>query len=121
MSLEHSPARQRRRAGGATASPPQGESLADDLMLGASQIAFFLYGADTDEARRDIYRNPMGLPFFKHGALIAALKSTLRSEIAAAQEAAREKMQAERLKKESSPAPQPKRRRIQRRADEAAA
>jgi hypothetical protein len=81
MSLEHSPSRQQRRAGG--------ESLAGDLMLGAGPIAFFIYGEDTPETRRDIYRNPMKLSFFKHGALIAALKSSIRAEIAEAQQAAR--------------------------------
>jgi hypothetical protein len=77
------PGRQQRHAGG--------ESLADDLMLGAGSIAFFLYGADTPETRRDVYRNPMRLSFFKHGALIAALKSSIRAEIAEAQQAARQK------------------------------
>ena len=58
-------------------------------MLGAGPIAFFIYGEDTPETRRDIYRNPMKLSFFKHGALIAALKSSIRAEIAEAQQAAR--------------------------------
>jgi hypothetical protein len=114
MSLEHSPTRQRRRTGGLAASPPQGESLAGDLMLGAGPIAFFLYGEDTDETRRDVYRNPMGLSFFRHGALLAALKSTLRAEIAAAQKSASEKTQTERqkkLNKETARAPLPKRNR----------
>ena len=59
------------------------EALAGDLMIGAGRIAEFIYG---DAARaRDVYRNPAGLSFFKHGASIAAFKSTIRKELEEAQ------------------------------------
>jgi hypothetical protein len=70
--------------------PLQGESsIADDLIVGAEKIAEFLYG-DGDRVR-DVYRNVGGLTFFRHGAAVAALKSTLREEIREADRLAREK------------------------------
>ena len=70
MSLEHSPAR-----GG-------------DLLIGAEAIAEFLYGDPTQT--RDVYRNVLKLPLFKHGAKIAATKSGLIEEIRSREKAARE-------------------------------
>ena len=78
MSLEHSPARRTDSA------------VADDLMLGAGPIAEFIYGKDTPETRRNVYRNPFGFGFFKHGNTLAALKSNTRAELAEAQRIARE-------------------------------
>jgi hypothetical protein len=66
-------------------------SPADDLLVGAGKIAEFIYGDDSDRRRRDVYRNPFGFSFFKHGNTVAALKSTIRAELAEAQQAAREK------------------------------
>jgi hypothetical protein len=66
------------------------ESLADDLLIGAKKIALFIYGDDSDDRRRDVYRNPFGFSFFKHGNTVAALKSTIRAELVVAQQAARE-------------------------------
>jgi hypothetical protein len=82
MSLEHSPARRQHAAREIT--------VADDLLLGAGPIAGFLYGEDSAETRRNVYRNPMGLSFFKHGNTLAALKSTLHAEVNEAQEKARQ-------------------------------
>ena len=84
-------------------------AIADDLMLGAGKIAAFLYGEDKAETRRDIYRNPMGLSFFKHGATIAALKSTIRAELLQAQQAAQEERR--RKKKTTQAVVTPRRRR----------
>jgi hypothetical protein len=73
--------------------------LADDLLIGAEKIAEFIYGDTSAGRRRDVYRNPFGFSFFKHGNTVAALKSTIRAELAEAQQAAREKRQ--RLKEEA--------------------
>jgi hypothetical protein len=81
MSLEHSPARQ-------IGSPK--DSIGSDLLLGAGPIALHIYGSDTPETRRNVYRNVLGLSFFKHGNTLAALKSTIFSEIAEMQRAAQE-------------------------------
>ncbi len=54
-------------------------SLAGDLLIGAEAIAEFLYGDPTNV--RDVYRNPLALPFFRHGAKIAATKTGLMGEI----------------------------------------
>ena len=62
--------------------------LADDLIVGAEKIAKYIYG---DAGRiRDVYRNVAGLSFFKHGASVAAFKSTIREELLEAQRKARE-------------------------------
>jgi hypothetical protein len=82
MSLEHSPARQRQVGPLST--------IADDLLLGAGPIALHIYGVDTPETRRNVYRNVLGLSFFKHGNTLAALKSTIFSEITEMQRAAKE-------------------------------
>ena len=55
--------------------------VADDLMIGADVIAVFLYGNDDPKSVRDVYRNPMGLSFFKHGNSVAGFKSTIRKSI----------------------------------------
>jgi hypothetical protein len=84
MSLEHSPARQ---GGGAAASE---STVADDLLIGAESIARFIYGEAGTKEVRDVYRNPFGFSFFKMGAAIAGLKSTIRAELSEAQQAAAE-------------------------------
>jgi hypothetical protein len=71
----------------------QGSPIAKDLLRGAAAIAEFLYG-DKKETR-DVYRNPMRLPFFKHGGVIAATKSGLTQEIRNRENAAREVLAAE--------------------------
>jgi hypothetical protein len=62
--------------------------IAEDLLIGASAIAEFLYG--NPRLTRDVYRNAMGLPFFRHGAQITATKSGLTQEIRNRENAARE-------------------------------
>src|SRR6516164_7387966 len=63
------------------------ETLAGDLMIGADKLARFLFGKDDDETRRKIYdmspaqRKALGI--FKWGKQWAALKTTLRQNIAA--------------------------------------
>jgi hypothetical protein len=63
------------------------ETLKGDLMIGAAPIALFLFGEDDDETRRKIYdmkpeeRKALGI--FKWGKRWAALKTTLRQNIAA--------------------------------------
>jgi hypothetical protein len=59
-----------------------------DLLIGAEAIAQFLY--NDPEQIRDVYRNPLGLPFFKHGAKIAATRSGLIAEIRGREKAARD-------------------------------
>jgi hypothetical protein len=99
MSLEHSPARQKRTHAiglGHNQGPPleetapQTETLADDLLLGAAAIAFFLYGKAGPKQVRDVYRNVFNVSLFKHGNTLAAFKSTLRTDLMAAQQKARE-------------------------------
>lgn len=46
-------------------SPP----LSDDLLIGAEAIAMFLYGREDRTARANVYRNVLGLTFFKHGGI----------------------------------------------------
>ena len=81
--------------------------LADDLMIGAEKIAEYIYGDAT--RTREVYRNPAGLSFFKHGASVAAFKSTIRKELEEAQQQARENRQ--RLKEAPPACPVAKRRR----------
>ena len=66
-------------------------TVADDLLVGAENIAKFLY--DDVTRVRDVYRNVAGLTFFKHGAALAAFKSTLREELREAERKARENRQ----------------------------
>lgn len=100
--------------------PLQEVTVASDLLLGAGPIALFIYGEDTPDTRRNVYRNPFGFSFFKHGAIIAALKTTIRAELTEAQQAAQQATREKKLK-ERPPAPLPKRRRYRRSIDEAAA
>jgi hypothetical protein len=65
-------------------------SLADDLIVSAKRIAEFVYGDSNAAAVRDVYRNVLGLPLFKHGLQLAARKSTLVAEIASREAAARQ-------------------------------
>ena len=85
MSLEHSPTHQQTGVTRETAFEPP---IADDLMLGAENIARFIYGKADKKEVRDVYRNPFGFSFFKHGNTIAALKSATRAEVHEAQRAA---------------------------------
>ena len=94
----------------AATAPLHEATVANDLLLGAGPIALFIYGEDTPDTRRNVYRNPFGFSFFKHGAVIAALKTTIRAELAEAQQAAQQATRERKLK-EKSPAPLPKRRR----------
>jgi|ERR1700720_3650623 hypothetical protein len=73
-----------------TATAPE-MTIADDLLIGAEAIAVFLYGSAGTKELRDVYRNPFGFSFFKHGNAIAGLKSTIRAEVHEAQRAAAEK------------------------------
>jgi hypothetical protein len=99
MSLEHSPARQKRssittlRSDIPTLRNDPEATIADDLLLGAGPIAFFVYGVDTPESRRNVYRNVFKLPLFKHGNTIAALKSGIRAALTEAQHKASEERQ----------------------------
>ena len=90
---------------------------AAEAAIGAGPIAAFIYAEDTDDTRRNVYRNPFGFSFFKHGNTLAALKSQIRAELIEAQQASRQK----KLNKEISPVPVPKRRRYRRGVDEATA
>jgi hypothetical protein len=68
--------------------------VADDLVVGGENLAVFLYGNAGPQAMREVYRNPMGLTFFSHGGRKAAFKSTLRRELAEAENRAREERKA---------------------------
>jgi hypothetical protein len=89
MSLEHSPARQQ-RASITALQTEAAETIAGDLLLGAGPIAFFIYGVNTPEMRRNVYRNVFDLPLFKHGNTLAALKSGIRAALTEAQRKASE-------------------------------
>jgi hypothetical protein len=72
MSSEQSPTRQH-----------QGEApseIANDLLVGAGAIAVFVYGEETAETKRNIYRNVLELPLLKHGNALAAFKSQIVAE-----------------------------------------
>jgi hypothetical protein len=56
--------------------------IADDLLLGAKSISRFLYGNDDQTSVAKVYRNMAGLSFFRLGGELAALKATLRRELA---------------------------------------
>jgi hypothetical protein len=71
-------------------SPP----LSDDLLIGAEAIAMFLYGREDRTARANVYRNVLGLTFFKHGGFKAARKSTIRTELAEIENKARKASEA---------------------------
>ena len=96
MSLEHSPERQQRMKAvgsnqGLTSNDPAPElAPATNLLLGAESIALYIYGEAGRKEVRDVYRNPFGFSFFKHGNAIAALKSTILAELHAAERAAQE-------------------------------
>lgn len=98
MSLEHSPARQRRVqtvGPGHNQGPPLNDPApemapADNLLIGAESIALYIYGKAGRKEVRDVYRNPFGFSFFKHGNAIAALKSTIRAELHEAEREAQE-------------------------------
>jgi len=77
--------------------------LANDLLIGAEAIAQFLY--DDPTHIRDVYRNPLGLPFFKHGAKIAATKSGLLAEIRGRESAARDAVAKEAAVKKQTAVP----------------
>jgi hypothetical protein len=55
--------------------------LGDDLLIGAERIARAVYGNADTASVRSVRRNVLGLSLFKHGALIAAFRSTLRREL----------------------------------------
>jgi hypothetical protein len=84
--------------------------LHQDLRIGAEALALEIYGEDTDEAKRDIYRNPMNLPFFKHGNFIAGLVSEIRAAIRERQREAKE--EAEQKQKAKKAAAEKQRARI---------
>jgi hypothetical protein len=69
--------------------PPDGDSLADDLMIGASTIAVYVHGRDDPDAVRDIYRNAANLPVFKYGPYVAAFKSSIRKRLRQAEQEGR--------------------------------
>ena len=71
------------------------DTLADDLLIGANEIARFIYGRDDRTARANVYRNVMQLTFFHHGGFKAARKSTIRRELDLIENAAREVASAE--------------------------
>lgn len=64
-------------------SPAQAgdDRLAHDILKGAQQIAFFLFGQDAD--RRQVYNlaETGAIPTFRLGRIICARRSTLRSWI----------------------------------------
>jgi hypothetical protein len=66
-------------------------AIAEDLVIGAPAISMFIYG--NQDRIRDVYRNVLGLSFFKHGNSIAAFKSTIRDELIEREKAARAERQ----------------------------
>lgn len=61
------------------------DPLADDLLIGATQIARHIFGSDEDRFTRRVYylttRSKCRLPSFRLGFQLAARKSTLRQWI----------------------------------------
>jgi hypothetical protein len=78
-----------------------GETIADDLLIGADRIADYLHG--DPEERRQIYgmkpEDRKALGIFKWGKQYAALKTTLRQNIAALAEPERVEIAAKAAKK----------------------
>ena len=66
-------------------SAPAPDALADDLLIGAAQIARHIFGSDEDRFTRRVYylttRSKCRLPSFRLGFQLAARKSTLRQWI----------------------------------------
>jgi hypothetical protein len=60
-------------------------ALADDLLRGGRAIALFLFGSDSDAARKKVYHLAQysRLPTFKLGGLLCARRTVLRAWIAA--------------------------------------
>jgi hypothetical protein len=73
--------------------------LANDLLLGAELIAQFVYGEVTEKTVRDVYRNVLQLPLFKHGNTLAGLKSAIVAEIKAKPQRAQEKRRRDQVVK----------------------
>jgi hypothetical protein len=63
------------------------DTLADDLLIGAAQIAHFIYGSDAPHFQRRIFYRcsvaKLRLPHFRLGSQLAARRSTLVAWIAA--------------------------------------
>lgn len=66
-----------------------GRPIAEDLIINAGPIAIEIYGRDDEKARRDVYRNVLGLTIFKHGNSLAAFRSTIRREVREIEDRAR--------------------------------
>jgi hypothetical protein len=92
-----------------TTNPAQEIPLHQDLKIGAGPLALAIYGEDTAETRRDIYRNPMGLPFFKHGNFVAGLISEIRATIREMQRTAKEEAEEKRRKRKAKLSAKPRR------------
>jgi hypothetical protein len=72
-----------------------GETVADDLLRGAKEIALFVYGDEEAARRIYVYKGEPSLPLFYMGRMLCSRKSSLRKwmdelEVAAAR-AEREK------------------------------
>ena len=66
------------------------ETFADDLLVGATALAFFIFGSDDDDTRRKIYgmseKDKKALGLFRMGKLICGRRTTIRQKIAALEE-----------------------------------
>jgi hypothetical protein len=71
------------------------DTLADDLLQGAGEIARFFYGDDSSKNRRRIYhliQQKSGcLPIFRLGGQIYARKSSIMKSISASEESHHER------------------------------
>ena len=61
----------------------QAQTLADDMLRGAGEIAYFIYGASGIKERKRVYHlvDCGKLPVFRLGSQLCALKSTIRQDI----------------------------------------
>jgi hypothetical protein len=75
--------------------PKGADTLADDLLQGAAEIARFFYGDDSSKNRRRIYhliqQRADCLPIFRLGSQIYARKSSIMKSISASEETHQER------------------------------
>lgn len=78
------------------AADRQGTSpVTGNLVVGAIALALFVYEDDSPNAVRNIYRNVLRLPLFRHGAQIAGLKTQITETLIHRGNEARDRIAAE--------------------------
>jgi hypothetical protein len=84
-------------------APDRSNDMAGDLVVGAVNLAQFVYGDRSGNHTRDIYRNVLKLPLFHHGAQLAGLKTQIRTALVQRGNEASERLAAEAAKPKPAP------------------